>query len=365
VIEQGEYAVATSKRPAKGFVPILLHREDGVWRVDLVETWKNLFFDSHGNYFLRNSNTPYAFGLAQFGDGRPYDIAALPLQGSIADAFAALDGKPGALSSLRRAEIWLRNAFVFPQAYLAYGQALNAAPKDPLVLETLGDRALYLGFPEIAIPAYRGVGRGAELSLAEACNEIGDTTSADRAVSRALEEDPYDLRALEWRKFLAERDKRSDDAQKARVEIARLSEDPQRSASPVTLSFSPNDPKFDPDTTLDVNGTKVFDHSFFGVTMRNTSKRPVEIESVVLTTVGTAAASGLGDIKNYWSYPAGNHRLGAGESISFDKQWGFTVRTGHEHVRYVFRTCWHGEGSTVRQCRTQWVDTMPQSARAM
>lgn len=43
---------------------------------------------------------------------------------------------------------------------------------------------------------------------------------------------------------------------------------------------------------------------------------------------------------------------------------GFTARTGHEHVRYVFRTCWHGEGTTVRQCRTQCVDTMPETAQA-
>jgi len=45
--------------------------------------------------------------------------------------------------------------------------------------------------------------------------------------------------------------------------------------------------------------------------------------------------------------------------VSFDKLWGFTVDTGHEHVRYVFETCWHGVGETVRQCRTQWVDVLP------
>ncbi len=35
--------------------------------MDHVETWKNLFFDTDGNYFLRNYNTPYRFGLEQFG----------------------------------------------------------------------------------------------------------------------------------------------------------------------------------------------------------------------------------------------------------------------------------------------------------
>ena len=47
--ESGDHAVATSRHPAQGFVPILLHREGGLWRIDLVETWKNLFFDSDGN----------------------------------------------------------------------------------------------------------------------------------------------------------------------------------------------------------------------------------------------------------------------------------------------------------------------------
>jgi len=28
-------------------------------------------------------------------------------------------------------------------------------------------------------------------------------------------------------------------------------------------------------------------------------------------------------------------------------------------VRYTFRTCWHGVGETVRQCRVQSVDVLP------
>jgi hypothetical protein len=358
--QQGDYAVATSKQPVKGFVPVLLHREQGVWRVDLVETWKNLFFNNEGNYFLRNSNTPYAFGLEQFGEGRNYDIAALPLgTGAIADALAALDGKKDVLSTLKRGELWLRNGFVFPQAYLAYEEARRAAPQDPLVLETLGNRALYLGFPEIAIPALERIGRGSELLLVEAYNEIGDVKTAGLWVSRALAENPDDLQALRWQKFFAEREKRDSDAQRIGETIETLSRDPTGSARPVALSFDPAVPKYEPQTTLDVNGTHVFDHSNFGVTMRNPGNRTIEIESVMLASAGTAAASGLGDIKGYWTYPAGGNRLRAGESVSFKKVWGFTVDTGHEHVRYVFRSCWHGVGTSVRQCRTQWVDTLP------
>lgn len=359
-LQRGDYVVATSKRPAKGFVPILLHREQGLWRIDLVETWKNLFFDSSGNYFLRNSNTPYAFGLTQFGSGRYYDIAAQPLgKSSIAQALAGLEGKQDAVSALRRAEIWLRNGFVFPQALSAYEAARRAAPQDPLVLQTLGDRALYLDFPELAIPALEKIGRGVELSVAEAYNDLGDAQAARRWVSRTLEENPYDLHALRWQKFLAEKDGRTEEARRSDETIAMLSEDPERSANPIVLIFDPPVPKFEPDTTIDVNGTEVFDHSDFGVTMRNSSHRPVEIESVTLTSVGTATASGLGNIKSYWRFPAGQNRLLAGESVEFNKVWGFTVNTGHQHVRYVFRTCWHGVRTTVHQCRTQWVDTMP------
>ena len=187
---------------------------------------------------------------------------------------------------------------------------------------------------------------------------MGNYAAAERWALLALEENPYDLYALEWQKYL--RTKQGFDAEARRIEelVAELSQDPKRSANPVSLTFDPPVPQFEPHGTIDVNGTKVFDHSHFGVAMRNTSNRPIEIESVTLTSMGTAAASGLGDIKDYWQYPAGGRQLLAGQSVSFDKAWGFTVDTAHEHVRYVFRTCWH-DASHMRQCRTQWVDVLP------
>jgi hypothetical protein len=356
----GDYAIATSDKPAMGFVPILLQREDGLWRIDLVETWKNLFFDGDGNYYLRNSNTPYAEALAQFGKGGWHDIAAMPLANrSIGQTLAALDGKADALSAMNRAEIWLRNAFVFPQAFLEYETARAAAPKDPIVLETYGDRMLYMGFPELAIPALEKVGRGIEWKLAQAYNDAGDLQGAQRWVSRALEENPYDLYALRWQKFLAEGSGHDADLQRVNAMIAMLESDEERKGEPVALRFHPQTPKYEPDTTIDVGGTKVFDRSEFGVEMRNYSNRPVQIESVTLTSMGTAKASGLGDIKSYWKYPSGQGHLEPGERIYFKKMWGFVVDTGHQHVRYVFHICWHGSGTSLRQCRTQWVDALP------
>jgi tetratricopeptide (TPR) repeat protein len=358
-LRNGDHVVATSERPAKGFVPVLLHLEDGAWRVDLVETWKNLFFNREGNYYLRNSNTPYEFGLKQFGAGGYHDIAALPLRTSIAAALAALEGKTDTVSTLRRAEIWFRNAFVFPQAYAAYEAARRLSPKDPIVLQALGDRVLYLGFPEVAAPALEKVGRGVEMKLVGAYNDMEQPELAEEWVQRALKENPYDLQALRWQQFFADQNEDAGRLLGTLQTIAKLHDDPERSANPVELFFVPVVPKFEPHTTLDVGGTTVFDHSYFGVMMRNSSRRDVVIESVKLVSAGTAAASGLGDIRDYWTYPSGDRRLRAGETIRFDKQWGFTVDTGHEHVRYTFRTCWHGAGTTVRQCRTEWVDVLP------
>jgi hypothetical protein len=360
-IVKGDYAVATSKQPVTGFAPVLLHREQGLWRVDLVETWKNLFFDNDGNYFLRNSNTAYAFGLTQFGRGRYYNIAPVDLgDDSIAEALAKLEARPGAFSALSRGEIWLRNALVFPRALSAYEEALQAAPEDPRILEVFGNRTLYLGFPELAIPAYEKFGPGLEVDLALAYNEMGDERGAANWVNRALEQDPNDWLALQWRKFLAERYGTPGEVQILDAAMARVASDPGRAFNPVTLQFDPEEPRLDTDTTRESGGVTVYDHSEFSVTMRNTSSRPVEIESVRLTSDGTAGhKSGLGDIRKYWSYPAGRNLLRAGESVKFDKLWGFTVDTKHEYVRYTFRTCWHGIGETVRQCRMQWVDVLP------
>jgi tetratricopeptide (TPR) repeat protein len=358
----GDYAVATSRKPARGFTPVLMHREQGLWRIDLVETWKNLFFNQEGNYYLRNANTPYYFGLKQFGDAGNHAIGPLPLvTGTIAGDLARLEGRKDLLATLRRAELWFRNGFVFPPALVNYEAALAMAPNDPLVLETFGDRALYLGFPELAIPMLEKIGRGVELDIARAYQDMESNEAARFWVQKALRENPFDSHALEWMEHLAERDDDPQALAGARAESARVAKLPGRVYEPVFLFFYPRKPVHDSSTTLNIGGTIVYDHSHFGVTLQNTSGREVEIESVTLSSLGDAAKSGLGDIKNYWTYKSGKNRLKAGEYVYVERDWGFTVDTGHTHVRYSFRTCWHGIDAAppVRQCRTQWVDTLP------
>jgi hypothetical protein len=160
---------------------------------------------------------------------------------------------------------------------------------------------------------------------------------------------------------LAERRQDEGALERARTESARVNKLPGQPFRPVILHFNPKTPRFEPETTVNIGGTTVYDHSHFGVTIQNTSAREVEIESVRLASVGTARESGLGDIKNYWTYKSGKNRLRGGEYLYFYKDWGFVVDTGHRHVRYVFHTCWHGVDDLrrVRQCRTQWVDSLP------
>jgi hypothetical protein len=218
---------------------------------------------------------------------------------------------------------------------------------------------MYLGFPELAIPAFRVAG-GFEIELAEAWHEAGNSGQANFWVDRALEADPYSLRPLRWKAFLAERYGTPEEAQLARARVAAVTANPEWPTNPVVLRFEPPEPRLDTDSSVENDGVTVYDHSRFRVTMTNTSRRPVVIDSVKLTSRGgIGAASGLGDVKDYWRYPSGDFTLAPSESIAFDKLWGFTVDTKHEYVRYIFRTCWHGVGEPVRQCRVQSVNALP------
>ena len=126
--------------------------EGGLWRVDLVETWKNLFFDPDGNYFLRNSNTPYAYGLAAVRRG-PLASASRRCRSAAARSprsLARLDGTGRRrCRRYRRAEIRLRNAFLLPggprglpeEAVLARARRIRSR------IRRSPTRAMYLGFP--------------------------------------------------------------------------------------------------------------------------------------------------------------------------------------------------------------------------
>jgi tetratricopeptide (TPR) repeat protein len=359
VIEQGDYAVVTSDQRAPGFVPVLLQRTGGLWRVDLVETWKNLRFDRDGNYIVDNGSHPYGFGLAAFGSAGPNDVEAWDLgEGSLEEVIARLEATPGALYEYLLAEVLFRNCFTVEAALEHYEQAVREAPKAPLFQESLGRRAEFVAFPDLAIEAYGKLGDAAAYDLALAYAGKGDARQALHFAQRALALNPYDSDALQTAR--AQLEALGDDAG-AREIAARqdaLARAPERKELPATLRFDPPRPILEIGEPTKVDGATVYDHSQFSVTLENPSRRPIEILRVNLISAGTGARSGLGDIRSYWSYPSGPNRLAAGEAVTFGKTWGFTVDSAHEQLSYIFELCWRGEND-VKQCRSQRVDLFP------
>jgi len=155
---RGDRAYLGSKHPARDFVPVLLVREDGLWRVDLVETFKSFFFDGDGNYVLVNTASPYAAFQAPVTD-REVDLAPLPLHGEpLEAALARLEKSTRARDRFLLAELLMRNCFVSAEAIPAYAEAAQAAPRDARIVLTYADRASYLYMPEIAATAVAGLG---------------------------------------------------------------------------------------------------------------------------------------------------------------------------------------------------------------
>jgi tetratricopeptide (TPR) repeat protein len=358
-IVQGDRAVVTSDHPVHGFVPVLLVRQGGLWHVDMVETWKNLFFDWDGNYHLANSNTPYAFGLAAYGSADAKDVAAFPgLDGDRLPAvLARLEKTPGPVAAFVRGEILFRNCFVFVEALHAYEQAVDKAPQDALFLDTLADRALYLGFPELAAQTYRKMSPQPHLAISRALAQAEDLPGAEEEARQAVSRNPYDPEALRQLEWTLRREKKEGEAAEVAGTLQTLAKDRDRRWAPVTLSFDPPNPVLVTASPMMSQGQAVYDHSTFSVTMTNPSARSVVIDQVRLISVGTGHPSGLGEIRDYWKYPAGGHVLGPGESVSFWRLWGYVVETRQQQVSYIFDYCWHGRASGKRQCRDERIDT--------
>ena len=177
-------AVVLSEAPARGFVPILLQREDGVWRVDLVETWKNLFFTDGGRYVVVNRNNPYAFGLVMLpGQGRhvldPVDLGGRSPQEVIAELEAQLarsDDPRRALPARRDPVPQLLRGR--RRALSHYEAAARGASHVHTYVWTMAERASYLGLYQHAIPFYEVLGSGAFERLGDAYYALGDYRSA-------------------------------------------------------------------------------------------------------------------------------------------------------------------------------------------
>jgi tetratricopeptide (TPR) repeat protein len=355
----GDRAVVDSESRAPGFVPLLLQRVDGLWRVDLAETWKTLFFDREGNYWLKNSSSPYAFGLAAYGGGMPFDVAPWGLGGvPLEEAIHSLEGREGALEAYLLGELLFRNCFLALDAVAQYERAAELAPGSPLFQETLARRAEYVGFHDLAIEAYQKLGDAAALDVARVYATRGDPQAGLRWVRRALARNAYDRDALLAERELLAAAGDADGAGAVAAKLAALAEAAERKDLPLELRFDPPVPVLEIGEPTQVGTTVVYDHANFSVTLENPSGRAVELMSVKVASAGTGETSGLGDIRGYWTYPSGRNHVEAGQSLTFDKTWGFTQDTAHEQLSYEFEVCWRG-ADDVRQCRTQRIDLLP------
>jgi tetratricopeptide (TPR) repeat protein len=350
----GNYAVAMSDNPAHGYVPILMRRVDGTWRIDQSETWKSLFFNKEGNYELHNNSTPYYFALSALGKGKEYDVLPLPVpRGELQQLLSDLQSKNDALSKFKLAELLFRNVFVSIEALSYYEQAVMLAPNDPLFLETYADRAMYLGFSDLAIPLYRRLGKTNVIDLARAYVSSDKLDMAEVALRDMLASNPYHLESLRWLKWVLEK-KSDSEASSINQKLNQIYRDDNKPGNSVILEFWPKRPLFNSSKTTYISKKEIFGYSNFSIIMNNTSNRNVVIDRVIMDSHGTGPSSGLGDIKNYWKYPGGQYRLAPGGTVSLhNNNWGFTVDPAHQRLSYTFEICWHAEDSAESQCNYQ------------
>jgi tetratricopeptide (TPR) repeat protein len=192
---QGDRAVVGSNRPAQGFLPVLLQRIDGTWRIDEAETWKNLFYLRDGTYVVENSDNPYMFGLGHLPSHGSHELWPIPLgdedvEAAVSRLEAELARRPDPQTHFELAEILFRNCFAALSALTHYEAAARLAAEDVAIQRITAERALYLGFAELAIPYLERVEPPAYEALAGAHWRAGHYEDAERLYALALERDP-------------------------------------------------------------------------------------------------------------------------------------------------------------------------------
>jgi hypothetical protein len=188
---RGDRALLDSRSPARGFVPILLVREQGLWRIDLVETYKNFFFDATGAYRLVNRATPYAALLPDAKAASDPSLVPLDLEGEPFEAaITRLERSDAPSARFELAELLMRNCWVSAEAIVLYVEAARAAPAEPLFAATLADRASYLGMPEVAIEPIARLGPPYWPRLAQLHERAGEAVRAKQLYEKALARDP-------------------------------------------------------------------------------------------------------------------------------------------------------------------------------
>lgn len=197
----GERALLDAAHPARGFVPVLLVRMDGLWRVDLVETYKSFQFDDAGRFRLVNASSPYASLVDRSVAAEQRDLEPVALRDeSIEAALARLEHDPSPQGRFQLAELLLRNCWDTVDAMPLYAEAARLAPGEWRIAGVLAERAAYLGMPELAIPAVSALGPRAAATLGWLHERAGRRDEArvhyESAVARGVDTE-FARRALE------------------------------------------------------------------------------------------------------------------------------------------------------------------------
>ena len=351
IVESGDRAVVSSKQPVPGFVPILLHRVDGLWRVDLVETWKNLF-TGPVRIHPANSNQPYAFGIPGADEAPWQDLAAYDLgDWDVEQVLAQVRQKEGGFFRFLEAELLFRNCFLPDMAYAQYRRAIEESPSAPAFRIAFASRASYLRFHDLAVEALADALPPEPRLLAAAYESGGRGDRAIQVLTKALSRDPYDASLLaEVVRLRKQHDPGSKVLRKQEKRLAELLALPEKRHLPLEVTFDPELPPYNTDTPTQVGQSTVFDHSDFSLRITNPSDRAVEIVHIDAETYGDERRSGLGDIKDWFAYPTAANRLEPGGSIFVERTWGFSVDTGHRQLTYAFGVCWREEGEKALRC---------------
>jgi tetratricopeptide (TPR) repeat protein len=183
---QGDHAVATSSEPIPELPPVLLLREEGLWRVNLVETFKLFGWDLEGYFRLQTAATPYAQFFSEEDAWGDATLAPIDLQGEpIETAIARLEASNEPADRFFLAEVLMRNCFVSAEAMPLYQEAAEA---DPRYVVVFAQRASFMGMAEAALPLV--LGRGPSHARWAAW-------LYERAGERELAREQY-LRAVAW-----------------------------------------------------------------------------------------------------------------------------------------------------------------------
>src|SRR5262249_19707383 len=150
--------------------------------------------------------------------------------------------KHGALYEYLEGEILFRNCFLALDALAHYQKASDMARGAILFHETLGHRAEYLGFYELALEAYTRIPDLAALDAARVAAENGDFAGAVRAARRALERNPRDTEALSAMHRYLEGANDAAGAKEIADRLAALAADPPAHNRPVDVHFDPPHP---------------------------------------------------------------------------------------------------------------------------